>query len=72
MTPPTTAQVEGTYRSVLKSMSGGSAMAGMKSMSGKEMVKLGVDGLIIYGFFCFVWLPLGLPIHMLMGYRARW
>lgn len=51
MSPPSMAQVESTARSVFKSLSTGQFVNAIKGMSQKDAVKLGVDGLTIYGFF---------------------
>ncbi|CCG81538.1 putative Mitochondrial F1F0-ATP synthase g subunit [Taphrina deformans PYCC 5710] len=51
MSPPSMAQIETTYKSLFKSISTGQLMSSAKNMSTKDAVKLGVDGLVIYGFF---------------------
>ena len=51
MSPPSLAQVETTARSLFKSMTSGQFANTFKGMSQKDAVKLGVDGLTIYGFF---------------------
>lgn len=51
MSPPSMAQIETTYKSLFKSVTSGQAFSGLRSMSTRDAVKLGADGLVIYGFF---------------------
>lgn len=51
MSPPSMAQFESTYKSLFKSVTSRGSFNAFKTMSTKDAVKLGVDGLTIYGFF---------------------
>lgn len=51
MSPPSMSQFETTYKQLFKSISTGQVTSAFKNLSTKDAVKLGADGLVIYGFF---------------------
>lgn len=51
MSPPAVTHVESTYKTLLKSLSGKELSNTFKNMSTRDAIKLGADGLVIYGFF---------------------
>lgn len=51
MSPPSAATIESFYKSLYKSITTGQLVTGLRGLSTKDAVKLGVDGLTIYGFF---------------------
>lgn len=51
MSPPSMTHFESTYKSMYRSLTSGQFVTAFKGISTKDVVKLGVDGITIYGFF---------------------
>ena len=45
------AQLETSYKGLIKNLSGKDVLGHVKGLSVREALKLGADGLVIYGFF---------------------